>query len=84
MTPCWSSLICRRACTTSPVTGVRKTSPRDVQAAITNPLPDPTVYRDAMLAHSSLATVFKMPVVLTTSADTGMSPLAPHSQSVRD
>lgn len=28
---------------------------------------DPTLYRDAMMAHSSLATVFPMPVVLTLS-----------------
>lgn len=33
---------------------------------------DPTLYRNSMLAHSSLAKVFDLPVVLTTSAETGM------------
>ncbi|KAF3799585.1 putative hydrolase YcaC [Colletotrichum gloeosporioides] len=32
---------------------------------------DPTLYRNAMLAHSSLANIFDLPVVLTTSAETG-------------
>lgn len=35
---------------------------------------DPTLYRNSMLAHSSLAKVFDLPVVLTTSAETGMPP----------
>lgn len=35
---------------------------------------DPTLYRNSMLAHSSLAKVFDLPVVLTTSAETGTNP----------
>lgn len=38
---------------------------------------DPTLYRNAMLAHSSLANIFDLPVVLTTSAETGRTPLPP-------
>ncbi|KAK4135356.1 Isochorismatase hydrolase [Trichocladium antarcticum] len=43
---------------------------------------DPNLYRDAMMAHSSLATVFPMPVVLTTSAETG--PNGPMPQEITD
>ncbi|SPO00279.1 probable ycaC, hydrolase of unknown specificity [Cephalotrichum gorgonifer] len=32
---------------------------------------DPTLYRDQILAHSALGKVFDLPVVLTTSAETG-------------
>ncbi len=35
---------------------------------------DATLYRDSMLAHSALGTVFKdLPVIMTTSAENGMS-----------
>ncbi|KND92542.1 Uncharacterized protein YcaC [Tolypocladium ophioglossoides CBS 100239] len=32
---------------------------------------DPTLYRDQMIAHAALAKVFDLPVVMTTSAETG-------------
>lgn len=32
---------------------------------------DPTLYRDQMIAHAALAQVFDLPVVMTTSAQTG-------------
>ncbi|KAI3552484.1 isochorismatase [Colletotrichum filicis] len=43
---------------------------------------DPTLYRNSMLAHSSLAKVFDLPVVLTTSAETG--PNGPLPQEILD
>ncbi|KAF4877051.1 putative hydrolase YcaC [Colletotrichum siamense] len=43
---------------------------------------DPTLYRNAMLAHSSLANIFDLPVVLTTSAETG--PNGPLPQEILD
>ncbi|WYZ36577.1 hypothetical protein EsH8_II_000083 [Colletotrichum jinshuiense] len=43
---------------------------------------DPTLYRNAMLAHSSLAKVFDLPVVLTTSAEYG--PNGPLPQEILD
>ncbi|TDZ23154.1 putative hydrolase YcaC [Colletotrichum orbiculare MAFF 240422] len=43
---------------------------------------DPTLYRNAMLAHASLANVFDLPVVLTTSAETG--PNGPLPQEILD
>ncbi|KAL0929912.1 uncharacterized protein CTRU02_215121 [Colletotrichum truncatum] len=43
---------------------------------------DATLYRNAMLAHSSLAKVFNLPVILTTSAQTG--PNGPLPQEILD
>ncbi|OLN92204.1 Uncharacterized protein YcaC 2 [Colletotrichum chlorophyti] len=43
---------------------------------------DATLYRNAMLAHSSLANVFDLPVILTTSAETG--PNGPLPQEILD
>ncbi|OHE99228.1 isochorismatase [Colletotrichum orchidophilum] len=43
---------------------------------------DPTLFRNSMLAHSSLAKVFDLPVVLTTSAETG--PNGPLPQEILD
>ncbi|KXH38260.1 isochorismatase [Colletotrichum salicis] len=43
---------------------------------------DPTLYRNSMLAHTSLAKVFDLPVVLTTSAETG--PNGPLPQEILD
>ncbi|KAF6819989.1 isochorismatase family protein [Colletotrichum musicola] len=43
---------------------------------------DPTLYRNSMLAHSSLAKQFGLPVVLTTSAETG--PNGPLPQEILD
>ncbi|KAK1481283.1 isochorismatase [Colletotrichum cuscutae] len=45
---------------------------------------DPTLYRNSMLAHSSLAKVFDLPVVLTTSAETGTGPNGPLPQEILD
>ncbi|KAK0722947.1 Isochorismatase-like protein [Lasiosphaeria miniovina] len=43
---------------------------------------DPTLYRQNLLAYASLATVFPMPVILTTSAETG--PNGPLPQEIQD
>lgn len=32
---------------------------------------DPTLYRDNMIAHAALGKLFDLPVVMTTSAETG-------------
>lgn len=32
---------------------------------------DPTLYRDSMIAHAAIGQVFDIPVVMTTSAQTG-------------
>ena len=39
----------------------------------------PDVFRQNVLGHSALANVFNLPVVLTTSAETGMGSLPPPS-----
>lgn len=33
---------------------------------------DPTVYRNNMMAHAALGKLFNLPVIMTTSAETGM------------
>lgn len=38
---------------------------------------DASLFRNNYLAHSSLATVFDLPVVMTTSAETGMPSIQP-------
>ncbi|KAH7304995.1 isochorismatase [Stachybotrys elegans] len=43
---------------------------------------DPTLFRDSIIAHAGIADVFKLPVVLTSSADTG--PNGPLPQEVLD
>ncbi|KAK2001263.1 isochorismatase, partial [Colletotrichum falcatum] len=43
---------------------------------------DATLYRNSMLAHSSMAKVFNLPVVMTTSAETG--PNGPLPQEILD
>lgn len=35
---------------------------------------DATLYRDSMIAHSAIGKVFDLPVVMTTSAQTGQIP----------
>lgn len=34
-------------------------------------MPDATLYRDSMMAHSAIGQVFDIPVVMTTSAQSG-------------